>query len=41
MPVEITSDKDWLTSTGMQVWFGETAMRARFLGRARGRFAVQ
>jgi lipopolysaccharide export system protein LptC len=41
MPVEITSDEDWLTSTGMQVWFGETEMRARFLGRARGRFAVQ
>ena len=41
MPVEITSDEDWLRSTGMQVWFGETAMRARFLGRARGRFAVQ
>ena len=41
MPVEITSDEDWLKSTGMQVWFGETEMRARFLGRARGRFAVQ
>jgi len=41
MPVEITSEEDWLKSTGMQVWFGETALRARFLGRARGRFAVQ
>jgi lipopolysaccharide export system protein LptC len=41
MPVDITSDDDWLTSNGMQVWFGETAQRARFLGRARGRFAVQ
>lgn len=41
MPVEITSDEDWLTSTGMQVWFGKTAMRAHFLGRAHGRFDVQ
>jgi lipopolysaccharide export system protein LptC len=41
MPVEITSDEDWLTSTGMQAWFAETVMRAHFLGRPRGRFAVQ
>jgi lipopolysaccharide export system protein LptC len=41
MPVAITSEEDWLTSTGMQVWFAETVMRAHFLGRARGRFAVQ
>jgi lipopolysaccharide export system protein LptC len=41
MPVEITSEGDWLRATGMQVWFAETVMRARFLGRARGRFAVQ
>lgn len=41
MPVEIVSLDDRLNSTGMQVWFGETAMRARFLGRARARMAVQ
>jgi lipopolysaccharide export system protein LptC len=41
MPVKLTSGEDWLTSTGMQAWYGESAMRARFLGRAHGRFAVQ
>jgi lipopolysaccharide export system protein LptC len=41
MPVDVASGEDWLRSTGMQVWFAETALRARFLGRARGRFAVQ
>jgi lipopolysaccharide export system protein LptC len=41
MPVRIDSNDDWLTSTGMQAWFGEDDLRARFLGRARGRFAVQ
>ena len=41
MPVRIDSNDDWLTSTGMQAWFGKTELRANFLGRARGRFAVQ
>jgi lipopolysaccharide export system protein LptC len=41
MPVAIDSDADWLRSTGMQVWFADKALRARFLGRARGRFDVQ
>jgi lipopolysaccharide export system protein LptC len=41
MPVKLTSGEDWLTSTGMQAWYGESVMRARFLGRAHGRFAVQ
>lgn len=41
MPVRIDSNDDWLTSTGMQAWFGETELRATFLGRARGRLAVQ
>jgi len=41
MPVEITSDADWLTATGMQVWYAETVMRAHFLGRPHLRFGVQ
>ena len=41
MPVRIDSNDDWLTSTGMQAWFGKTDLRASFLGRARARFAVQ
>jgi lipopolysaccharide export system protein LptC len=41
MPVAIASVDDWLKAKGMEVWYGEAAMRARFVGRPRARVGVQ
>jgi lipopolysaccharide export system protein LptC len=41
MPVAIVSVDDWLNATGMEVWYGETVMRARLVGRPRARLGVQ
>ncbi len=34
-PVRISSDSDWLTATGMELWYADPA-HARFKGRAKG-----
>ena len=41
MPVAIASVDDWLKAKGMEVWYGEAEMRARFVGRPRARVGVQ